>query len=199
LHGNVEILILLLQRGAFLPGHGVMSLTRLPKTALNKMLGRPDIYVTRETKLAICRHVVQYANQQEGHDRAATVAFMRASLEVAIQQSANSIDGCQILLEAGMDPSPRHWVWDCAIQQRNEAVCRLLVQYGADPFAEQAHVVVDEQYAATPVLAVARVSNNTSIFEFFWKFGTNDLLATMARTTVATIRSGLFAVMHVYL
>jgi hypothetical protein len=122
-------------------------------------LRRTDSNVTRETKLAICRHLVQHANQQENHERQATVAFLRASLERAIEQSSfDNMGSCQILLEAGMDPNPR-WVWDCAIrQENNEAVCLLLVQFGADPLAEQEHVVF---------LAAARKSDRTSLFEYF--------------------------------
>jgi hypothetical protein len=74
-------------------------------------------------------------------DRGATaVTLLRMSLEYAIQAAAAQNDDCcaEILLEAGMNPSSR-WAWDAAIQQGNEAICRLLVQYGGRSLFIRSH------------------------------------------------------------
>jgi hypothetical protein len=88
---------------------------------------------------------------------------MRKSFEYAIKGAEN--ESCEILLEAGLNPSHDRWVWDCAIQQQNAPVCRLLVQYGADPFMEEQGDENDVN-ATSPFLAAARLSDIT-IFEFF--------------------------------
>jgi hypothetical protein len=133
-------------------------------TVLNLLLQRTD-NVTRETKVSIARILVKHARMDP-----ATARFLRMSLKYTITQVARSgFCGeycCKILLAAGMNPNSR-WAWDVAINEGNEPVCRLLVEFGSDPFLDYGlEDDDDDDDAASPFLAAARPSD-TRIFEFF--------------------------------
>jgi ankyrin repeat protein len=124
LNGNAEILRLLLEHGAFVEN---TIDSRCGRSSLSRLLC--DFYTSRETKLSICHLLVEHAKK----DRA-TAVLIQHSFSYSVQALRNSHnDHCEILLQAGMNPSSR-WAWDCAIQAENAAVCRLLVNYGADPY-----------------------------------------------------------------
>lgn len=139
--GNLQILSALLQRGAVVDKcHALVSL-----------LGDPG--KTRETKLAMCQELISRATTGDSD----ILEDLQDCLFVMI--SRNAIESCEIFLKAGMDPSfrnngPLHF----AIRKGNEPVCRLLVQYGADPFLE-VDVHTPFQTAAT--------KNETVILKYF--------------------------------
>jgi hypothetical protein len=157
--GHAEILSLLLEHGVIFPASYVgtyMTGSTLLTTLFQ--FGRTHApAVTRETKVAISRILVEHAKTN-----CAIAEFMRASLDYTITRAATS--DCEILLEAGMIPSSRR-VWNRAIQTGNEVLCLLLGQNGVDPFLfEEAD---ENEY--DPFVAAARLSD-TNIFEYLLTF-----------------------------
>jgi ABC-type Zn2+ transport system substrate-binding protein/surface adhesin len=66
--------------------------------------------------------------------------FLQASLEKEIKEA--KMEGCEILLVSGIEPSTRAVYY--AIQNGNEPICRLLVEYGSDPSEEETFESNDE-------------------------------------------------------
>jgi Ankyrin repeats (3 copies)/Ankyrin repeat len=169
-NGCFEILSMLLQHGAYIGSHyrGCRG------TSLNSLLANRR--TSRETQLSICRILVQHAK-----DDHATATLMHASLKVAANRRRFDIEGCQILLEAGIEASTAilHRVFHFAIRARNVAVCQLLVrEYHVDPFLHEEddededenegedEVADEEPDGVSPFVAAAR-QPDTSILEYF--------------------------------
>jgi ankyrin repeat protein len=187
IHGNAEMLGLLLNHGARVDANNFnKSLHHLLNDNNNTTKSR------REIKLAICRLLVEHANNdnKSGDDDAnattTTAAFLQSSMEIEINTTTttgssnnNNIEACEILLDAGMDKSSR--LLYMAIQAENVSLCQLLVQkYRIDPFRkgnDQAIIMNgsssssssstgEREQAASPFLAAARLEK-TDILNFF--------------------------------
>jgi hypothetical protein len=101
----------------------------------------------------------------------ATAIFMQATFEFAIKQTGT--EGCQILLEAGIDA---YRAFHFAIRARSLSICQLLVRDDrADPFLREESYENDsddggdgsaepDTAATSPFLAAARLSD-TRLFE----------------------------------
>jgi Ankyrin repeats (3 copies) len=159
-NGNVELLEVLLEDDAVVSPDALRR--NNGSTALNVLLQHDN--VARESKLDIAFMLVEHAKRNYAGE-----SLLRLSLEHAIQQHVathDSIDGCEILLEAGMNPRSR-WVWNCAIQLGNQPVCQLLVQYGADPFLDEGDEDDEnEEHIPASPFQVAASLDDTSIFEY---------------------------------
>jgi ankyrin repeat protein len=150
-YGYAEILRMLLQHGA------IVAYRQNPHfgTPLNILLRRQQ--QSRETKLDICRILVEHAKNDP-----ATATFMNATFEFAIRRT--DIDGCQILLEAEIEASAflLYRSFHFAIRAGNLAICQLLVRdVQVDPFLQGED---DDETVVSPFQAAARQSD-TSILE----------------------------------
>jgi hypothetical protein len=177
--GNAEILSMLLEHGAVVLSNDDLIGSR---TDYSELLQQRDL--TRETKLSICRILVEHAKEDSN-----TAALIQESFKCAIKLAI--YDCCEILLQAGMNPSSR-WAWECVIQAGNgPAVCRfvrLLVQFGCDPFRDD----VDENEnnkkqhvpaASSPFHAAARLSD-TSILEYLLEIWNERFSSTNGKNGV---------------
>jgi hypothetical protein len=93
--------------------------------------------------------------------------FLQSSLEREIKNV--NMEGCNILLESGMEPTSSSRALYCAIKFGNEAICRLLVQYGYDPF-EPSFEFFDtgDDYPACSPFWVASFREDKEMFRFFY-------------------------------
>jgi ankyrin repeat protein len=166
--GNARILALLLAHGAVLNNFvilvGVLAIGMYP------VVDHVQQQNTRHTKRELCRslahHVALQNNKQHSDSDSTTFETVQVALECVIYLGYNDI--CAIFFETGLIPTFRAMY--CAIESGNEPAARLLVQYGVDPFAYEAYeydVLDQDNRAASPFHAAARVKQATAILEYF--------------------------------
>jgi hypothetical protein len=127
---------------------------------------RDDDY-DRQTKLAVCFALVEHAKENHATSPSA-VTFLQCTLAKA-SRSSDAFKTCEILLEAGTDPCTR--ALHVVVQDGKDSVCRLLLQYSADPFRQDDDAEEDDEpnsstTSSSPFQAAA-CQISTSILELF--------------------------------
>jgi Ankyrin repeats (3 copies)/Ankyrin repeat len=173
-NGNTEIVRLLLQHGAnqnCIRGYFDDSRKNVccTATALNILLRSRK---SKETKLTICRLLVKHGGRDSKFLQTTLDKIIKTRIRHMPADDANDANNCEILLEAGVEPS--YQAMHLAIKTKKEAIFRLLLQYGVDPFRQQQQLDPNEhddadvhQHAPSPFLEAAATcgDDDTGILE----------------------------------